>query len=65
MTPLVVLTVLAVVLVQQVPITLGERLAAWWSHLHFGFQAVGLALVLLVVTTLGPTGVAPFIYYRF
>jgi alginate O-acetyltransferase complex protein AlgI len=64
-TPLVVITVLAVVLVQQVPITLGERLAAWWSHLHFGFQAVGLALVLLVVTTLGPTGVAPFIYYRF
>ena len=26
---------------------------------------LGLALVLLVVTTLGPTGVAPFIYYRF
>jgi len=28
-------------------------------------QAVGIGLALLVITTLGPTGVAPFIYYRF
>jgi hypothetical protein len=28
-------------------------------------QVVVLALSLLVITTLGPTGVAPFIYYRF
>ena len=64
-TPMVLLTILAVLLVQQMPTRLGERLAALWSNLHLAVQALTLAIVLLIITTLGPTGVAPFIYYRF
>ena len=64
-TPLVLLTIAAVVLAQQIPSRLGERIAGWWSNLHIGFQIASLALVLLAISTLGPTGVAPFIYYRF
>jgi len=64
-TPMVVITIVAVLLVQQVPTRLGERVATTWSNLHLAVQAVTLALVLLAITTLGPTGVAPFIYYRF
>ena len=64
-TPLVILTIVAVLLVQQVPTSIGERVAAAWSNLHLAVQAILLALVLLAITTLGPTGVAPFIYYRF
>ena len=62
---MVLLTILAVLLVQQMPTRLGERLAALWSNLHLAVQALTLAIVLLIITTLGPTGVAPFIYYRF
>ena len=64
-TPLVILTIVSVLLVQQVPTSIGERVAAAWSNLHLAVQAILLALVLLAITTLGPTGVAPFIYYRF
>ena len=64
-TPMVLFTILAVLLVQQMPTGLGERLAALWSNLHLAVQALTLAIVLLIITTLGPTGVAPFIYYRF
>jgi hypothetical protein len=64
-TPLVILAIVAVLAVQQLPGVLGARLAAWWSNQHLAVQASLLALVLLGVTTLGPTGVAPFIYYRF
>ena len=64
-TPMVLLTILAVLLVQQMPTRFGERLAALWSNLHLAVQALTLAIVLLIITTLGPTGVAPFIYYRF
>ena len=64
-TPLVLVTIAAVLLVQQVPSRIGERVAAVWSNLHLVAQALILAVVLLGITTLGPTGVAPFIYYRF
>ena len=64
-TPLVVLTVIAVVGVQQVPVKFGQRVAHWWSDQRIAIQASLLAIVLLGITTLGPTGVAPFIYYRF
>ncbi len=42
-----------------------ERVLGLFSRQRFAVQAVALALVLLAVTTLGPPGVAPFIYYRF
>jgi D-alanyl-lipoteichoic acid acyltransferase DltB (MBOAT superfamily) len=64
-TLLLVATIAAVLLVQQLPPRLGDRLVVQLSHARLWVQ-VGLgAVVLLVITTLGPTGVAPFIYYRF
>ena len=64
-TVMVVLTVLAVLAVQQLPERLGDRLVAELSQAHVAVQ-VGLgSLTLLIITTLGPVGVAPFIYYRF
>ena len=64
-TPMVVLVTVAVVAVQQLPSRLGDRLVTEISHAKLYVQ-VGLgALLLLLITTLGPTGVAPFIYYRF
>jgi len=64
-TPMVVLAVVAVIAIQQVPVNFGERVAAWWSAQRMAIQVGLLSLVLLGITTLGPTGVAPFIYYRF
>ena len=64
-TPLLVLTIAAVLIVQLVPSSLGSRATAVFSRQHVVVQSLVLALVLLVITTLGPTGVAPFIYYRF
>ena len=64
-TPLVFLTVAAVLFVQQLPPKLGDRLVAEISHTRLVLQVGVGALVLLAITTLGPTGVAPFIYYRF
>ena len=64
-TPLLILTIAAVLAVQLIPSNLGERLTAQFSRQHLAVQALVLALTLLVISTLGPTGVAPFIYYRF
>jgi alginate O-acetyltransferase complex protein AlgI len=64
-TPLLVLTIAAVLAVQLVPSNIVDRATSFFSRQRFAVQAVLLALVLLVITTLGPTGVAPFIYYRF
>jgi D-alanyl-lipoteichoic acid acyltransferase DltB (MBOAT superfamily) len=64
-TPLLVLTIAAVLAVQLIPSSLGERLTTVFSRQHLAVQALALALVLLVISTLGPSGVAPFIYYRF
>ncbi|CAB4867932.1 MAG: MBOAT family protein [Actinobacteria bacterium] len=64
-TPLLVLTIAAVLAVQLIPSNIGRRATTWFSQQHLVVQAGCLALVLLLITTLGPTGVAPFIYYRF
>ena len=64
-TPMVVLAVVAVIAIQQVPVNFGERVATWWSAQRMAIQVGLLSLILLGITTLGPTGVAPFIYYRF
>jgi D-alanyl-lipoteichoic acid acyltransferase DltB (MBOAT superfamily) len=64
-TPLLVAAIAAVLVVQLVPSKLGDRLTSSFSRQALIVQALVLALVLLVITTLGPTGVAPFIYYRF
>jgi hypothetical protein len=42
-----------------------SRLQGLFSRQRAAVQVSALGLVLLVITTLGPTGVAPFIYYKF
>ncbi len=61
----VVLTILGAIAVQYLPPGLGERLQARFAMLHTAGKASVLAASLLLITTLGPPGVAPFIYYRF
>jgi len=63
--PLLVVTIVLVIGAQFVPARAVERSQALFSRQKWAVQAVGMALVLLMITTLGPTGVAPFIYYRF
>lgn len=63
--PLVVLTVAAVIGVQYLPRGAAVRVVAAFSRQRATVQAATLGAALLVITTLGPQGVAPFIYYRF
>jgi alginate O-acetyltransferase complex protein AlgI len=64
-TPLLILVIVAVLAAQYVPVGTTERVLGTFSRQKAWVQAGVLGLVLLVTTTLGPTGVAPFIYYRF
>jgi len=64
-TPLLVFTIVAVLAAQYIPRTWTDRVQDQFSQQRPVLQAVGIGLALLVITTLGPTGVAPFIYYRF
>jgi D-alanyl-lipoteichoic acid acyltransferase DltB (MBOAT superfamily) len=64
-TPLLVITIVGIIEAQFVPKNAIERIERFFSVQRAGVQAGLLALVLLGITTLGPTGVAPFIYYRF
>ena len=50
---------------QYVPHELPLRAQEVFSRLNVFTQGAVLAVVLLVITTLGPPGVAPFIYFRF
>jgi D-alanyl-lipoteichoic acid acyltransferase DltB (MBOAT superfamily) len=64
-TPLVVLAIAFGIAVQYVPAGLAERVEGRFVRLRVGAQGAILGVVLLAITTLGPQGVAPFIYYRF
>ena len=66
-TPLVVGAIALGIGMQYVPtgLRLGERVQALFSRLRPVAQGTALALTLFVITTLGPQGVAPFIYYQF
>jgi len=64
-TPLLVLVIAGVLLSQFVPPISVSRLQAGFSRLHAAWQVGILGVALLGVTTFGPVGVAPFIYYRF
>ena len=67
--PLVRLPVIAAIVgalaLQYGPKGLGERIQATFGELGILAKGALLAGSLLVITTLGPPGVAPFIYYRF
>jgi alginate O-acetyltransferase complex protein AlgI len=64
-TPLLVLVIAAMLMAQYVPKDLPARLQDGFSHLRPAAQGVVLAGALFAVTSLGPQGVAPFIYFRF
>ena len=64
-TPLLVFTVLGTIALQYVPSLTVARLQAAFSRQRVLVQVGVLGLALLGITTFGPVGVAPFIYYRF
>jgi alginate O-acetyltransferase complex protein AlgI len=64
-TPLVVVTVVGTVALQYLPRALGGRAQREFSRQPWAVQGAILGVALLVITTLGPQGVAPFIYYKF
>ena len=67
--PLVTLGVVAAIAAgigsQYLPPRIPLAIMARFSRLHVAAQAVVLALALLVTNSMGPEGVAPFIYFRF
>lgn len=66
LTPLAIVTVLGIYGIQLVRApAVAERVRARVAHAGPVTQAVGLAGALTVVDVLGPTGVAPFIYFGF
>jgi alginate O-acetyltransferase complex protein AlgI len=64
-TPLLVITVVGTLASQFVPPLRVDRLQAAFSRQRVVVQVGLLGFALLGVTTFGPVGVAPFIYYRF
>ncbi len=64
-TPLLVFTVLGSIALQFVPALSVDRLQAAFSRQRAAIQVGLLGFALLAITTFGPVGVAPFIYYRF
>ena len=67
--PLVKMSVLAAIALgigsQYVPKHVMGRAMASFSHISPVWQGVALGFALLVTNTLGPRGVAPFIYFQF
>jgi alginate O-acetyltransferase complex protein AlgI len=64
-TPLIVAVVVAAVAAQHLPTRPAERLQVAFSRLRPVVQGIGAAIGLAAITTLGPEGVAPFIYFQF
>jgi D-alanyl-lipoteichoic acid acyltransferase DltB (MBOAT superfamily) len=64
-TPLVLVTIAAMLLVQYLPSEPTLRVRVAFSRMAPALQGAALALVLFAITTLGPQGVTPFIYFRF
>ncbi len=59
------LAIVLPLLAQLTPGDVGDRVMALFSRRGVVFQGLALAALLLVVETLGPVGVAPFIYFQF
>ena len=64
-TPLLLLTMLAMLLVQYLPGAPVLRVRVAFSRMAPALQGAALAFVLFAITTLGPQGVTPFIYFQF
>jgi D-alanyl-lipoteichoic acid acyltransferase DltB (MBOAT superfamily) len=65
LTPGILLAIAFGIGVQYVPTRLGGTLMSGFSRLSPAIQGVALGLALMVINTMGPQGVAPFIYFRF
>ena len=63
--PMVVFVILAMLASQFVPADLVDRVQVVFSRMAPAVQGVALAVAFLIIDALGPTGVAPFIYFRF
>ena len=61
----VVLAIVGALLVQFVPRGFGQRMRELFAQLGAVAKGLTLGTSLLVITTLGPAGVAPFIYFKF
>jgi D-alanyl-lipoteichoic acid acyltransferase DltB (MBOAT superfamily) len=61
----VVLAILVGIGAQYVPRTAIDWIMTGFSRLHPVGQAVALGVALMITDTLGPEGVAPFIYFQF
>jgi alginate O-acetyltransferase complex protein AlgI len=64
-TPLLVVTIFGTLASQYVPPLRIDRLQALFSRQRTAVQVGLVGFALLGITTFGPVGVAPFIYYRF
>ncbi len=64
-TPLAVLAIAAGIATQFMPNGWIELAKRTFAERRLGVQGGILGVILLAITTLGPAGVAPFIYYRF
>jgi alginate O-acetyltransferase complex protein AlgI len=64
-TPLVLVTIAGMLALQLSPVSPAELIKNRFSTLKPATMGVSLALVLFLITTMGPRGVAPFIYFRF
>jgi D-alanyl-lipoteichoic acid acyltransferase DltB (MBOAT superfamily) len=64
-TPLVLLAIGGMLFVQNLPSAPALRAQVAFSRFAPVLQGAALALVLFAITTLGPQGVTPFIYFRF
>jgi D-alanyl-lipoteichoic acid acyltransferase DltB (MBOAT superfamily) len=61
----VVLTVAAGIGIQYLPKGFAAACQETFARWGIALQGASLATIMLVITTLGPPGVAPFIYFRF
>jgi D-alanyl-lipoteichoic acid acyltransferase DltB (MBOAT superfamily) len=64
-TPLVVITVAAMIALQYAPHQQALRLQDRISRMHPVALGAAMGVVLMVIAVLGPQGVAPFIYFQF
>jgi hypothetical protein len=64
-TPLLVVTIAAVIAIQYVPRRLVDRSVEAFGRATVPVQVAALGLGLLLTTTLMPTGIPSFIYYKF
>jgi hypothetical protein len=64
-TPLVLLAIAGSIGVQYLPREPATRLRDSFSRVGPVVQGAALGIVLFLITTLGPSGVTPFIYFRF